>query len=588
VPPLVLRGASVRDGRPRSSAPLAPPPAVSPPPAGSPTTSVTAAAAAPVPAPEPSPSSAERYDEHAVAVIGMAGRFPDTPTLDGFWADLAAGRQRTGEVPPDRWDTAAHYDPEGRPGTTTSKWAASLSGIDAFDAPFFRMSPLEAEDMDPEQRLFLTEAWRALEDAGYAVGPETPLSCGVFVGCTQSDYRQIRHAAGRHDTAHSFLGGAPSVLAARVSYFLNLTGPTTAVDSACSSSLLAVHLACQSILSGDCEMAVAGGVALMLGPDIHVQTSAAGILSPTGRSAPFDASADGIVLGEGVGAVVLKPLARALADGDHVHGVIRASGANGDGRSNGIAAPNGRAQADLLTRVWRRAGVTPDDIGLVEAHGTGTPLGDPIEVKALTEAFRRTGAAPGASCAIGSVKGNVGHTTMAAGIAGLLKVLLALRHRQLPPTAGYSSPNPRLDLDDSPFHVVTELRDWPPGPGGARVAAVSSFGVSGTNCHLVVSEAPTRPRHTDTPRAFVVPVSARTPRELTAHLGALAEAVPAAPRLADVAYTLCVGRRHHPERVVVLAHSLDGLATALRAARDGTPPSLADATPEQRRLADAY
>ncbi|GAA3897334.1 hypothetical protein GCM10022244_04510 [Streptomyces gulbargensis] len=570
-PPLVLRGASVRDGRPRSSAPPPPP-----------------APAEPGPAPEPPRSSEERHDEHAIAVIGMAGRFPDAPTLDGFWADLAAGRQRTGEVPPDRWDTAAHYDPAGRPGTTTSKWAASLSGIDAFDAPFFRMSPLEAEEMDPEQRLFLTESWRALEDAGYAVGPETPLSCGVFVGCTQSDYRQVRHAAGRHDTAHSFLGGAPSVLAARVSYFLNLTGPTAAVDSACSSSLLAVHLACQSILGGDCEMAVAGGVALMLSPDIHVQTSAAGILSPTGRSAPFDASADGIVLGEGVGAVVLKPLARALADGDHVHGVIRASGANGDGRSNGIAAPNGRAQADLLTRVWRRAGVTPDDIGLVEAHGTGTPLGDPIEVKALTEAFRRTGAAPAASCAIGSVKGNVGHTTMAAGIAGLLKVLLAMRHRQLPPTAGYSSPNPRLDLDDSPFHIVTEVRDWPPGPSGLRVAAVSSFGVSGTNCHLVVSEAPARPPRPAGTRSFVVPVSARTSRELTAHLGALAEAVPAAPHLADVAYTLCAGRRHHPERTVVLAHTLQGLAAALRVARDGTEPSLADATPEQRRLVDEY
>ncbi|CAM5229448.1 hypothetical protein SHIRM173S_10195 [Streptomyces hirsutus] len=504
-PPLVLRGASVRNGQPRPSAPMPPPP---PP-------------AAPEPALEPPHRAEERHDEHAIAVIGMAGRFPGAPTLDGFWATSPPLRTR-------------------------------LPG-------------------------------RGRGPGGRRRGAR---SCGVFVGCTQSDYRQIRHAAGRHDTAHSFLGGAPSVLAARVSYFLNLTGPTAAVDSACSSSLLAVHLACQSILSGDCEMAVAGGVALMLGPDIHVQTSAAGILSPTGRSAPFDATADGIVLGEGVGAVVLKPLACALADGDHVHGVIRASGANGDGRSNGIAAPSGRAQADLLTRVWRRAGVTPDEIGLVEAHGTGTPLGDPIEVKALTEAFRRAGGAS-ASCAIGSVKGNVGHTTMAAGIASLLKVLLALRHRQLPPTAGFTLPNPRLDLDDSPFHVVTEVRDWLPGPSGQRVAAVSSFGVSGTNCHLVVAEAPARPRHTDT-RAFVVPVSARTPRELTEHLGALAEAVPAAPHLADVAYALCVGRRHHPERAVVVARTLDGLAAALRAAGDGTPPSLADATPEQRRLAEEY
>ncbi|MFE3599909.1 SDR family NAD(P)-dependent oxidoreductase [Streptomyces sp. NPDC059142] len=575
--PLVLRGVGARAGQHAAhAAPAAPGPVGTAVPAAF---TRPAATVAPDPAPPP-------HDAHAIAVIGMSGQFPHAPTLEAFWAALVDRRQHTEEVPAERWDTSVHYDPAGPPGTTTSKWAASLSGIDRFDAPFFRMSPLEAEDMDPEQRLFLTESWRALEDAGYAVGPDTPTSCGVFVGCTQSDYRHLRRAAGRHDTAHSFLGGAPSVLAARVSYFLNLTGPTAAVDSACSSSLLAVHLACQSILSGDCEMAVAGGVALMLGPDIHVQTSAAGILSPTGRSAPFDASADGIVLGEGVGAVVLKPLARALADGDHVHGVIRAGGANGDGRSNGIAAPSGRAQADLLTRVWRRAGITPDEIGLIEAHGTGTPLGDPIEAKALAEAFTRTGSTT-ASCALGSVKGNFGHTTMAAGIASLLKVLLALRHKQLPPTAGFASPNPRLDLDDSPFQVVTEVRDWPPGPSGQRIAAVSSFGVSGTNCHLVVAEGPARPRHLG-PRSFVVPVSARTPRELGEQLGALAEAAPSAPELADVAYTLCFGRRHHPARAVVVADSLDDLAVHLRAAANGAPPSLAAATPEQRRLADEY
>lgn len=232
--------------------------------------------------------------------------------------------------------------------------------------------------------------------------------------------------------------------------------------------------------------------------------------------------------------------------------------------------------------------VTPDQIGLIEAHGTGTPLGDPIEAKALAEAFTRAGAAP-ESCVIGSVKGNIGHTTMAAGIASLLKVLLALRHRQLPPTAGFTSPNPRLDLDTGPFHVLTELQDWPSRPSG-RIATVSSFGVSGTNCHLVVSEAPQRPRHT-TSRAFVVPVSARTPGELGAQLTALAEAVPGADELADVAYTLSVGRRHHQARAVFLARTLEGLAAALRAAavRSGVAPAdLADATPEQRRLAEEY
>ncbi|MEU5397680.1 SDR family NAD(P)-dependent oxidoreductase [Streptomyces sp. NPDC005963] len=596
VPPLVLRGATTRE-KGSGTTPLTlttPAPLLAAPELHQPampiehTEPAANRASAPETAHNPkSASNANDANTHAIAVIGMSGQFPDAPTLDDFWRNLAAGTQHTEEVRPDRWDVDASYDPSGRPGTTVSKWASSLSDIDRFDAPFFRVSPLEAEDMDPEQRLFLTESWRALEDAGYAVGPDEALACGVFVGCTQSDYRRIRHDAGRHDTAHSFLGGAPSVLAARISYFLNLTGPTAAVDSACSSSLLAVHLACQSILGGDCDLAVAGGVALMLGPDIHVQTSAAGILSPTGRSAPFDATADGIVLGEGVGAVVLKPLAKALADGDHIHGVIRASGTNGDGRSNGIAAPNGRAQTDLLTRVWARAGITPGQIGLVEAHGTGTPLGDPIEAKALTEAFARGGAGS-ASCAIGSVKGNIGHTTMAAGVASFLKVLLALKHRELPPTAGFSAPNPRLDLDASPFHVVTEAAPWPVGPDGSRIATVSSFGVSGTNCHLVVSEAPDRPRHIDA-RAFVVPVSARTPEDLNTHLDALADAVGTGERqLADVAYTLCAGRRHHQVRTAVVAHSVDDLAARLRAVRADTGPSLAGATPAQLHLVEEY
>ncbi|MEU8242628.1 SDR family NAD(P)-dependent oxidoreductase [Actinoplanes missouriensis] len=574
--PLTLRGA--RD-------PGQPPPATTPSAAAITLTGpATTPSAAAITLTDPAP---ERDDtDPAIAVIGMSGRFPHAPTLEDFWSDLAAGRVRTEEVPPDRWDVAAHYDPSGRPGTTLSKWASSLEGIDRFDARFFRMSPLEAEDMDPEQRLFLTEAWRALDDAGYAVGPDVPLGCGVFVGCTQSDYSKIRAAAGRTDTAHSFLGGAPSVLAARVSYYLNLTGPTAAVDSACSSSLLAVHLAVRSILAGDCDMAIAGGVALMLSPDIHVQTSAAGILSPTGRSAPFDAAADGIVLGEGVGAVVLKPLARALADGDQIHAVIRATGANGDGRSNGIAAPSGRAQTDLLRRVWRRAGITAGQIGLVEAHGTGTPLGDPIEVQALTEAFAGSGAAP-SSCAIGSVKGNIGHTTMAAGIASLLKVLLALRHRQIPPTAGFTSANPRLDLDGSPFRVVRRVGDWPAGPDGQRVATVSSFGVSGTNCHLVVAGAPDRPRELER-RSFVVPVSARTPEALSLHLGDLAEAAGSERELADVAYTLCAGRPHRAARAVAVAEDLDQLIAQLRALRAGAEPSLEHADPQARRIAEEF
>ena len=282
------------------------------------------------------------------------------------------------------------------------------------------------------------------------------------------------------------------MLPARIAYLLNFSGPTMALDTACSSSLVAVHLACESIRRGECEAALAGGVAVMTTPQMHIWCSKTGMLSPTGKCAPFDESADGIVLGEGVGVVVLKSLARALADGDTVHGVIRGSGVNGDGRTNGITAPSAVSQAELLAEVHERAGVTPDDIDHVEAHGTGTPLGDPIEVKALEQVFGGDGDERSSRCALGSVKANIGHTTMAAGIAGLLKTLLALRARQLPPSPYFSTANPKIDLADSPFRVVTEIADWEPGPSGRRTATVSGFGFSGTNCHVVVSEAPGR------------------------------------------------------------------------------------------------
>ncbi|MGW0901888.1 beta-ketoacyl synthase N-terminal-like domain-containing protein, partial [Streptomyces goshikiensis] len=343
----------------------------------------------------------------------------------------------------------------------------------------------------------------------------------------------------------------------------DLRGPHLVVDSACSSSLVAIHLACQSLRSGEIEAAVAGGASILLDEEPYLEFSAAGALSPTGRCSAFDRRANGFVPGEGSVVLLLKPLYAALRDGDPVHGVIEGSAVTNDGRTMGLTTPNPAAQAAAVRRALHAAGRAPAEVGLIEAHGTGTPLGDPIEAKALAEAFTRAGAAP-ESCVIGSVKGNIGHTTMAAGIASLLKVLLALRHRQLPPTAGFTSPNPRLDLDTGPFHVLTELQDWPSRPSG-RIATVSSFGVSGTNCHLVVSEAPQRPRHT-TSRAFVVPVSARTPGELGAQLTALAEAVPGAGELADVAYTLSVGRRHHQARAVFVAHTPDGLAAALRAA----------------------
>ncbi|MCT7356957.1 phosphopantetheine-binding protein, partial [Streptomyces sp. 15-116A] len=532
------------------------------------------AAATGVPAP---------YRDTDIAVIGMAGRFPGAPTLDAYWENLLAGRCEIAEIPAERWDAAQCYDPDPTvPGTTCSRWAALLDDVDAFDAAFFGISPLEAEAMDPQQRLFLREAWNALEHAGYGA-PRTAATgtCGVFVGSGAGDYGRLLAERGERDSGYAFLGNAPSILAARIAYLLDLTGPTLAVDTACSSSLVAVHLACQSIRAGECDMALAGGVALMLTPELHVRCGQVGMLSPTGVCAPFAAPADGTVLGEGVGAVVLKRLDRALADGDTVHGVIRAGGVNGDGRTNGITAPSARSQTELIASVHRRSGLTFDDIGYVEAHGTGTPLGDPIEVKALTDAFRR-GTGRTGYCGLGSVKANVGHTTMAAGIASLLKVLLALRHRTQPPAAGFGDPNPRIDLDGSPFRVRTEAVDWPPGPSGVRAAAISGFGFSGTNCHLVVAEAPPagpRPlRESQGTGAFTFPLSARTEAELRRRLEDLATVAFSAPEGArgrssarDIAFTLAVGRRHLPVRAALTADTVTALGEGVRRLLDGSP-----------------
>ncbi|MBB5953773.1 acyl transferase domain-containing protein/pimeloyl-ACP methyl ester carboxylesterase/nucleoside-diphosphate-sugar epimerase/SAM-dependent methyltransferase [Saccharothrix tamanrassetensis] len=505
--------------------------------------------------PDPKPPNGD-----AIAVVGMAGRFPDAPDLDAFWRNLAAGHVAIREVPAERWDLTDHYDPDpAAPGRTYCRTAALLDDVDAFDAGLFRLSPLDAEAMDPQQRLFLEQAWAALEDAGHA---GRPMRCGVFVGCAAGDYPRLLDQAGQGGTSEAFLGTSSSILPARIAYHLDLTGPTMAIDTACSSSLTAVHLACESIRSGECDTALAGGVAVMCTPQMQVWTSQAGMLSPTGRCVPFDTSADGIVLGEGVGVVVLKRLDQALADGDHVHGVILAGGINGDGRTNGITAPSAVSQTDLLRRVHDKANAK---VNYVEAHGTGTALGDPIEVKALSRTV-------GDDCAVGSVKGNIGHTTMSAGIAGLLKVLLSLKHRQLPPTPRVENPIPGL-------RVVRELTEWT----GPRVAGVSSFGFSGTNCHLVVAEAPVR-QHRASTGHVVVPVSARTPTALGEQLDRLADHMErTAPDVHDVATTLTLGRAHLAVRRAFVAADT---ADLVRQLRGGAPDDTAPA--DLRKQADEW
>jgi len=501
-----------------------------------------------------------------IAVIGMAGRFPGAPDLEAFWQNLASGIDSISTVPPDRWDFNLCYDPDpNTPGKTYSRWGGFLEGVDNFDALFFRISPREAESIDPQQRIFVEEAWKALEDAGYCERNLRGRRCAVYVGTTTGDYTLRLQEYSVDNTADAFLGSAPSILASRISYTLGLTGASLAIDTACSSSLVAVHQACQSLITGDCDMALAGGVSVLATPQLHVRASKARMLSPTGRCRAFSDDADGIVLSEGVGVVVLKPLKMAVEDGDFIYGLIRSSGVNQDGRTNGITAPNIRSQADLEKSVYARAGMSPESFQLVEAHGTGTGLGDPIEVKALTTAFTHY-TSKRQFCALGSVKTNIGHTTTAAGIAGLIKVLLAMKHGKIPPSLHFRKANESIRFEETPFYVNDTIRDWKAG-SRARRAAVSSFGFSGTNCHLVVEDYPRFPLSTSHSHQYLFVLSAKTRDRLRAYaekwISFLDGAGGARHSLMDIAYTLQTGRQAMTERIAAVIASYAEVSEAL-------------------------
>ena len=428
----------------------------------------------------------------AIAVIGMSCRLPGAPDLDAFWRNLATGVDSITEVPSERWDVGRFFDPDPKAeGKTYCKWAGFIDDVDKFDPLFFNLAHAEAEVMDPQQRIFLEESWKAFENAGYSAKSLSNVKCGVFVGAAVGEYGAIlrRENPALSQSAFAGIGLTSSILAARISYLLNLKGPSISLDTACSSSLVALHQACRSIQTGDCEMALVGGINLILDADQMVTTSKMQMLSPHGRCRPFDHHADGIALSEGIAVVILKPLEKAIQDGDHIRGIIKGSGINQDGKTNGITAPSAVSQAELEKEVYRRAGVNPEEIDLIEAHGTGTLLGDPVEVRALTEAFRAFTDRKH-FCAIGSVKSNIGHTSFAAGLAGVIKVLLSFENGQIPPSIHFEKPNEHIDFENTPFFVNTRLRRWEQPTGRPRRGAVSSFGYSGTNAHVVLEEYP--------------------------------------------------------------------------------------------------
>ena len=519
---------------------------------------------------------AERSKNEPVAIVGMGCRFPGGDQPESFWRLLRDGASAVREVPKDRWDLDEYYDPDPNvPGKTYTRWGAFLDRIDGFDPQFFSIAPREAVGIDPQQRLLLEVAWEALEHAAVAPDRLSGSSTGVFIGICSSDYAtlQLRSADVSRIDAYSASGTAHSIAAGRLSYVLGLQGPAVAIDTACSSSLVAVHLACQSLRNDECRMALAGGVHLLVSPLNTVTFCKLHMLAPDGRCKTFDASGDGFVEGEGCGVVVLKRLSDALADGDNIVAVIRGSAVNQDGASSGLTAPNGPAQESVIRAALRRAGVRPAEIGYVEAHGTGTSLGDPIEVQALAAVLGedRPAARP---VIIGSVKTNIGHTEGAAGIAGLMKLVLALQHEEIPRHLNFSEPNPFIPWAELPVKVATESVAWPRGDA-RRVGGVSSFGFSGTNAHIVIEEAPVRetaPAAVDRP-LHVLALSARTEAALNELAGRwdryLADHSDAA--LADVAHTANAGRAHLPHRIAIVADSMEQLRSHVAAAAADAP-----------------
>lgn len=515
----------------------------------------------------------DQIPERAVAIVGMAGRFPGAPDIGRFWQNLLDGVESVTSFDPaeleDSFDAATRALPNFIPAKPV------LDGVELFDAPFFGMMPREAALTDPQQRLLLECAWEALEDAGY--DPAAPGQCiGVFAGATSSTYllqNLFRDRSAIADYTSNFqignlpmlVGSAADFTATRIGYKLGLTGPCVAVQSACSTSLLAVAQAVQSLLCHGCDMALAGGVSITFPQRRGYLAQEGGMVSTDGHCRAFDAGANGTIFGSGAGLVVLKRLEDALADRDQIYAVIRGVGVNNDGAGKvGFAAPSVDGQAAAIAMAHAAAGIEARSIGYVECHGTGTPMGDPIEVAGLTAAFRLTTEERG-FCALGSVKSNIGHLDAAAGVTGLIKASLAVKAGILPASLHVTRPNPALDLPESPFFIADHKQDWPDKTGPRR-AGVSAFGVGGTNVHLVLEQAPARDAAAPARRNQILALSARSATALTAARDRLAEHIETHPEqaLADIAFTTQTGRRAFPHRLAVVAGDHAEAVAALR------------------------
>ncbi len=539
--------------------------------------------------------------DQEIAIIGVFGRYPQADDLDEFWENLASGKDCIEEVPADRWNYREHYSPEAcTPGKTNNKWGGFIRDVDKFDPLFFNISPREAQVMDPQERIFLETVWKTLEDAGYTKSALNDRKIGVFVGVMYGQY-QLFSVEERLKGNPISLSSSFASIANRVSYFFNWHGPSLALDTMCSSSLTSVHLACESLRRGECELAIAGGVNTTIHPEKDLLLSYGGFSASDGRCRTFGEGGTGYVPSEGVGAFLLKPLARAIRDGDQIHAIIKVSALNHGGKTNGYTVPNSKSQAEVIVETLRRGQIDPRTISYVEAHGTGTNLGDPIEIAGLQQAFSKAieerserSEVPdvtGQFCALGSVKSNIGHSESAAGVAGLTKLLLQLKHQKLVPSLHADRANPNIRFGETFFRVQQRLEDWKPLQIGERIiprrAGISSFGAGGANAHVILEEYLGVSRQDlipDIPQPVLVVLSAKNPDRLKAlannlllflakKLGENAGNIPADPAgaifLQSLAYTLQVGREPLEERITFVAHDLEQCVSVLQSWLDG-------------------
>jgi acyl transferase domain-containing protein/SAM-dependent methyltransferase len=520
----------------------------------------------------------EQMRTEPIAIVGAGLRLPGgVHDLESYWDLLRYGRDAVAEIPPARWDVDQWYDADpATPGKMYTRHGGFLDQVDEFSPSFFGINRREAESLDPQQRLLLEVTWEALEHAGQSPDRLSGSRTGVFVGVSNSDYIRMLSHDPEHIDVYFATGNAPSVAAGRIAYLLGLQGPAVAVDTACSSSLTAVHLACQSLRSRESDLALAGGVNLILSPEINVNFSKSQMMAVDGRCKTFDARADGYVRGEGCGVVVLKRLSDALANRDRILALVRGSAINQDGRSNGLTAPNGPSQVSVIRRALADAGVSPKHVGYVETHGTGTSLGDPIEVQALGEALCQ-GRPADQPLLLGAVKTNIGHLEAAAGVAGLLKAVLALRHCEIPRNLHFETPNPLIPWERFPLAVPTTHQPWPAGAAG-RIASVSAFGFSGTNTHLVLAAAPDSAHEVSGPERplHILPLSAKSDTALRAlvqcyqHKLSPGGSAAKAAQLPDLCFTAAAGRSHFEYRLAVIGSSTGELDARLAAFAAGT------------------